>query len=249
VLHLAGEPGVRASFGAAFARYVHNNVLATQRLLDAVAARPDEAPRVVLASSSSVYGEAERRPTSESAVPAPVSPYGVTKLGAEELCAAYERSHGLDVVRLRYFSVYGPRQRPDMAFARFCAAALDGRPLTVLGDGRQTRDFTYVADVVAATRAAASARGARGRVINVGGGAATSLREVVELLGELAGRPLGVAFEDAQTGDVRHTAADVRRAAELLAWQPRTALADGLRAQWDWAAAASRTAAAPERAA
>jgi UDP-glucuronate 4-epimerase len=236
VFHLAGEPGVRASFGPAFERYVRNNVLATQRLLDAVARCGR--PRVVLASSSSVYGESLSRPTPETATPAPVSPYGVTKLTAEQLAGAYGRSHGLDVVRLRYFSVYGPRQRPDMACARFCAAALEGRAITVLGDGRQTRDFTYVSDVVAATRAAGVAARASGATLNVGGGSATSLRDVIDLLSDLAAQPVDVEHEEAVTGDVRHTAASNQCAAATLGWAPRVGLADGLRAQWEWASAA-----------
>ena len=153
VFHLAAEPGVRSSWGDRFESYERNNIAATHQLLEAAKLVPEK--RFVYASSSSVYGQAEMLPTPESTTPRPFSPYGVTKLAAEHLCDAYHRNFGVALVSLRYFSVYGPRQRPDMAFNIFCRAALDGQPLHVYGDGGQTRDFTYVADVVAATRAAA----------------------------------------------------------------------------------------------
>ena len=171
VFHLAGEPGVRASWGPRFDRYTHHNVQATQRLLEAAR---DTDVRFVYASSSSVYGDALKLPTHEDETPRPLSPYGVTKLAAEHLCVLYGEEHGVDTVALRYFSVYGPRQRPDMAFRRFCEAIVEGQPIEVFGDGRQTRDFTFVGDIVAGTRAAAEADTAPGRVYNLGGGNRTS---------------------------------------------------------------------------
>ena len=233
IFHLAAEPGVRASWGRRFEAYLRNNVLATQHLLEAASARPDV--RFVLASSSSVYGQADAFPTPESALPRPHSPYGTTKLAAEHLCRTYHANFGLHTVVLRYFTVYGPRQRPDMAFAAFSRAALAGEPITIFGDGRQTRDFTYVADVVSATRTAAASAEAVGGTFNLGGGAQISVAEVVELLGSFAGRPLDVRRQPERHGDVRDTVADTAAARRSLAFAPSTVFADGLRAQFDWA--------------
>ena len=236
VFHLAAEPGVRPSWGRRFDRYVHNNVVATQRLLEVSAERPER--RFVYASSSSVYGDAAGLPTLEDALPRPLSPYGVTKLAAEQLCALYHAERGVQAVALRFFSVYGPRQRPDMAFRRFCRAALDGAPIRLFGDGRQTRDFTYVADVVAGLRAAAAAPGAPGRVYNIGGGDRVSLNRALELLAAAAGRPLDVRRQARETGDVLHTGADIARARAELGFDPATGLEAGLRAELDWLARA-----------
>jgi UDP-glucuronate 4-epimerase len=235
VFHLAAEPGVRTSWGARFDSYLRNNVLATQRLLEVARDYPDL--RFVYASSSSIYGDAEELPTREDATPAPFSPYGVSKLAAEQLCTLYHRNHGSHTVSLRYFSVYGPRQRPDMAFNRFCRAALEGRPITVFGDGEQTRDFTFVHDVVRATRAAGMAPAAVGNVFNVGGGSRVSVNDALELLRVLADRPLDVRYEARESGDVRDTGADTTRARRDLGFAPRTPFADGLRAEWEWTAA------------
>jgi UDP-glucuronate 4-epimerase len=232
VFHLAAEPGVRASWGTRFDRYVRNNVAATQRLLEASAAEPER--RIVYASSSSVYGDAEQLPTPEDATPQPLSPYGVTKLAAEQLCRLYHAEHGVDAVALRFFSVYGPRQRPDMAFRRFCEAATEGRPIELFGDGRQTRDFTYVADVVAATRAAAAAPGVGGSAYNIGGGARVSLNGALERLAAIAGRPLDVRRRGREDGDVRHTGAAIARARAELGFAPATALERGLAAEFEW---------------
>src|SRR3954451_7080491 len=180
VFHLAAEPGVRSSWGPRFDNYQHNNVVATQRLLEAARRTPEK--RFVYASSSSIYGQAEALPTPETTVPRPFSPYGVTKLAAEHLCEAYHGNFGVSAVSLRYFSVYGPRQRPDMAFNTFCRAAIAGRPLTLFGDGGETRAFTYVGDGAAATRAAAEAPGAVAGVYNVGGGSRVSVNEAIQLL-------------------------------------------------------------------
>ncbi len=230
VYHLAGEPGVRASWGRRFDRYTHHNVAATQRLLEAARGRPGL--RVVYASSSSVYGDALALPTREDVTPRPLSPYGVTKLAAEHMCGLYREEHGLDTVSLRYFSVYGPRQRPDMAFRRFCEAVVAGRPIELFGDGRQTRDFTYVADIVAATRAAGEGRASG--VLNVGGGGAVSLNRTLELLAGIAGRPLDVRRGARESGDVQDTGADISRARARLGYAPATTVADGLAAEFDW---------------
>jgi len=231
VFHLAGQPGVRASWGHDFEHYVRRNVLATQRVLEAGA---DTGLRVVLASSSSVYGDAERYPTPESAVPQPLSPYGITKLACEDLVRAYVRSSGLEAIVLRYFTVYGPRQRPDMAFTRMLHALAEGGAFEVYGDGSQSRGFTYVADAVAAT-VQAMERAPAGAVYNVGGGSEASMLEAITTAEQVSGRTLETRFLPAAAGDVRRTAADTTRIREALGWIPRVSLDDGLRAQWEWA--------------
>jgi|GEM_PF-56597 UDP-glucuronate 4-epimerase len=228
VYHLAGQPGVRRSFGEGFHHYLHHNVRGTQRLLEVAAGCDLQA--FVYASSSSVYGDQEVYPAREDAPVRPVSPYGATKVITEQLANAFWRSQGVPVVGLRYFTVYGPRQRPDMAFSRFLERALAGQPLTVLGDGRQVREFTYVDDVVSATIAAAE-RGERGSVYNVGGGQAVALLDVIAMLEGLLGHPLAVEHEEASVGDPRRTEADVTRAKLDLGYQPATNLEQGLAAQ------------------
>lgn len=225
VFHLAGQPGVRNSWGAGFSAYVTENLLATQHLLEALARRP--IPTVV-ASSSSVYGENDGRPLAEDTPLRPVSPYGMTKAAAEQLIDVYRRDRGVPVVCLRYFTVFGPRQRPDMAFQRFVDALERERPLRIFGSGHQTRDFTYVDDVVAATIAAI---GAPSPVYNVGGGTPASVNEVVTLLQELTGKQGQVVHEDSARGDVYRTWADTSLLRDEVGWQPRTTLADGLIAQ------------------
>jgi UDP-glucuronate 4-epimerase len=228
VYHLAAQPGVRNSWGDAFGSYVRNNIVATQRLLEAM--RGSRA-RIVFASSSSVYGDADRYPTPEDCAPQPISPYGVTKLCSEQLVMAYRRSAGLDARCVRYFTVYGPRQRPDMAFSRFIAAARRGDPVEVYGDGEQVRDFTFVADAVEATIRAGSVGDAGEAVFNVGGGSRVSVRGVLATLGEILGRRIDIRDFPPQPGDVRETGADLRRAEAILAWHPTVSLDDGLRAQ------------------
>jgi UDP-glucose 4-epimerase len=232
IFHLAAEPGVRTSWGSHFDSYVHNNVLATQRLLEAV--RSSSRARIVYASSSSVYGQAERLPTPEDTIPRPFSPYGVTKLAAEHLCHLYRENYGVDVVCLRYFSVFGPRQRPDMAFHRFCRAALEGTPLRILGDGSQSRDFTFVSDVVEATLAAAVAPTASGGTYNVGAGSDVTLKTAIEALESVIGRRVEVSFSTKDYGDVASTGADIAKAREDLQYKPQTSFQDGLRAELEW---------------
>jgi len=230
VFHLAAQAGVR-SFGDVFPLYVRRNVLATQRVLEAAAAAK---VRVVLASSSSVYGEAEAYPTPEDSVPRPISPYGITKLACEHLARAYALGFGLDAVVLRYFTVYGPRQRPDMFFRRVCEALLAGTTFEIYGSGEQSRSFTYVGDAVEATIAAME-RAPAGAVYNVGGGEEASMLEAIALLERIAGRSLETRRLDAARGDVARTKADVSRIRDALGWSPRTSLEDGLTAMWSWA--------------
>jgi UDP-glucose 4-epimerase len=231
VFHLAAQAGVRASWGREFAHYTDHNVLATQRLLEA--ARAASGLRVVYASSSSVYGDAPSLPLREDARCEPVSPYGVTKLAAENLSVLYERNFGLAVASLRYFTVYGPRQRPDMAFHRFLKAARDGEPIHVYGDGTQTRDFTFVSDIVAATRAAANS-GRPGAVYNVGGGERVVLNDVLKLIEDVTARRLTVIRDDVQKGDMRDTFADTTAARRDLGFRSTVSLAEGLGREWQW---------------
>jgi nucleoside-diphosphate-sugar epimerase len=228
VFHLAAQAGVR-SFGDVFPVYVRRNLIATQRVLEACV-RADA--RLVFASSSSVYGEAEVYPTREDAQPRPISPYGITKLGCEQLAYAYRA----DAVVLRYFTVYGPRQRPDMFFRRVCEALLEGGDFEIYGTGEQSRSFTYVSDVVGATIAAME-RAPAGAVYNVGGGDEASMLEAIALLERISGRTLDVRHVAAARGDVSRTKADVTRIRAALGWAPETALADGLEAMWSWASA------------
>lgn len=233
VYHLAAQAGVRKSWGADFAAYTSHNVDATQRLLEAVKDR--SLHRFVYASSSSVYGDIVAIPMREDVMVQPVSPYGVTKLAAEHLCYLYKVNYGVPTVSLRFFTVYGPRQRPDMAFHRFIRAALTGRPITLYGDGGQTRDFTFVHDIVAANLAAGD-RGRPGAVYNIGGGNRVSMLEVIDLIGRITGRPLDVRREPTQKGDMRDTFADTTRAKADLGFAPSASLEDGLRAECEWMA-------------
>ena len=235
VFHLAAQAGVRGSWGDTFAIYVRENILATQRLFEAAARAK---VRIVMASSSSVYGNAEEYPTREDTSPRPVSPYGVSKLACESLAQTYSECFGLGVVSLRYFTVYGPRQRPDMAFSRIISALLGGDPFRVFGTGEQSRDFTYVDDAVAATLAAMNG-GPGSAVYNVGGGSETSLGEVVALCERMAGRRLEVRHEPSAAGDVRRTAADTGLIRAQLGWTPQTSLEEGLTAQLEAARSAA----------
>ena len=231
VFHLAGQPGVK-SFGGVFPVYVRQNVLASQRLFEVSASA---SVRTVLASSSSIYGDAESYPTPEDAAPRPLSPYGITKLACEHLAQAYLKEFELDVVTVRYFTIYGPRQRPDMAFTKMTSCLAEGRPFELYGDGSQSRSFTFVDDAVDATIAAME-RGSSGAVYNVGGGSEVSMLEAIETLGVIAGRRLEVIRSSRREGDAKRTAADTSRIRQELAWSPTTAFEDGLAAQWRWAA-------------
>jgi UDP-glucose 4-epimerase len=230
VFHQAAQAGVRASWGAGFTPYLHDNIHATQRLLDALKGQPLR--KLVYASSSSVYGDAPL-PMRETVRPQPVSPYGVTKLAAEHLCHLYHTNYGLPTVALRYFTVYGPRQRPDMGIHKFIGAIAAGETISVYGDGSQSRDFTYVADIVRANLLAALGP-VEGVAINVGGGARITLRTLLDLLQEIIGRRVHLAHLSGQKGDVGHTGADCSRAHRLLHFSPSVALADGLRRQVAW---------------
>jgi len=232
VFHLAGQPGV-ASFGVVFPVYVRQNVLASQRLFEAASSAQT---RVVFASSSSIYGDAESYPTPEDTAPRPLSPYGITKLAAEHLGSAYASEFGLDHVVVRYFTIYGPRQRPDMAFTKMVTCLAEGRPFELHGDGSQSRSFTYVDDAVEATIAAMEQAPA-GAVYNVGGGTEVSMLDAVEMLGRIASRRLELVRRPRRQGDATRTAADTTRIRAALGWEPATPFEEGLAAQWRWAAA------------
>ncbi len=231
VFHQAAQAGVRASWGSHFDEYVDHNVRATQRLLEA--SRGRALRRFVYASSSSVYGETRELPMREEHPTRPVSPYGVTKLAGENLCLLYRREAAIPAVCLRYFTVYGPRQRPDMAFHRFIRAALRGEPIEVYGNGTQTRDFTYIDDAVAANVAAASYDGDEA-VFNIGGGQRASINRVLDIIGSHPGTTLDVRYRDRQPGDVTHTYADVTRARNELGFEPRVGLEDGIAREVEW---------------
>jgi UDP-glucose 4-epimerase len=233
VFHLAAQAGVRKSWGRDFAVYTTNNIEATQVLLEA--SKSATIDRFVYASSSSIYGDNVSIPMREDALPQPVSPYGVSKLAAEQLAYLYHAAYGVPTVSLRYFTVYGPRQRPDMGFHRFLRAAIRDEPITLYGDGEQTRDFTYVDDIVAATIAAAT-KGVPGRVYNVGGGSRVSVNDVLAMIGRLTGRPPQTVAGGEQKGDMRHTYADSTRARADLGFAPRVGLEEGLAAEYAWLA-------------
>ena len=232
MFHLAAQAGVRKSWGRDFAVYTENNIEATQCLLEAVCATPG-IERLVYASSSSVYGDNAAMPMREDALPQPVSPYGVSELAAEQLCYLYFANYGVPAVSLRYFTVYGPRQRPDMGFHKFLRATIRGEPITLYGDGEQTRDFTFVDDAVSATVAAAT-RGVPGRVYNIGGGSRVSINQVLAMVGRVSGRRPQVTVDPVQKGDMRHTFADTSLARADLGFRPAVELEAGLAAEYRW---------------
>jgi len=231
VFHLAAQAGVRKSWGRDFAVYTINNIEATQTLLEACAGV--KLDRLVYASSSSVYGDHVPLPMREDALPQPVSPYGVSKLAAEQLCYLYFSNYGVPATSLRYFTVYGPRQRPDMAFHRFLQATQRGEQIRLFGDGNQTRDFTFVADAVSAT-VAAGQKGVPGRVYNIGGGSRVSVNQVLEMIGRVSGRQPRVTVDPVQKGDMRHTFADTTLARADLGFTPSVGLEEGLAAEYQW---------------
>jgi UDP-glucose 4-epimerase len=231
VFHLADRSGIRSTRRNQFDDYVRDNLLATQRLLEVVGTATIR--RFVYAGSSSIYGAAERLPTKESNLPRPLSAYGMTKLAAENMVHLFGHNHGLPAVTLRYFNVYGPRQRPDMAIARFIQGLVDGTPVEIFGDGEQTRDFTYVDDVVDATLRAATAN-VSGKILNVGGGSRATVNAVLGLLEEISGATAHRAYLPAAPEDHRHGGASINLARQYLAWEPRVSLRDGLARQWSW---------------
>ncbi|HYB97949.1 MAG TPA: NAD-dependent epimerase/dehydratase family protein [Candidatus Limnocylindrales bacterium] len=231
VFHQAAQAGVRSSWGEEFRIYSDNNIFATQRLLEACRKRPLR--KLVYASSSSVYGDTTDLPMRETGMPRPVSPYGVSKLAAEHLVWLYHISYGLPTVSLRYFTVYGPRQRPDMAFHRFINSVAADKPIVLYGDGEQSRDFTFVEDIVRANIAAAEGKIA-GAVLNIGGGSRTTVNEVIATIGHILGKTPQVDRREVQRGDVRHTAADMSAAQRAIGFAPQVQLADGLARQAAW---------------
>ncbi|WP_413199774.1 NAD-dependent epimerase/dehydratase family protein [Nostoc piscinale] len=233
IYHQAAQAGVRASWGDGFRAYTERNINSTQVLLEA-AKDAKHLKRLVFASTSSVYGDAETLPTHESICPHPVSPYGITKLAAERLCGLYQKNFNVPIVALRYFTVYGPRQRPDMAFHKFFKAILQNEAIPIYGDGQQTRDFTFVSDVVAANLAAASAAEAVGKIFNIGGGSRVVLTEVLDTMAEIVGQPIKKNYIEKAMGDARHTAADISQAQKILGYQPQVSLREGLTQEWQW---------------
>ena len=232
VFHQAAQAGVRASWGREFASYVHHNILATQRLLERY--RGAALERFVYASSSSVYGDAERHPTDEALLPRPFSPYGVTKLAGEHLVLLYGRNFGMPVSALRYFTVYGPRQRPDMAFHRFCRALLQGDEILVYGDGRQSRDFTFIEDAIEAN-VRAWKRSAPQGVYNIGGGSQVEVLEAIAILGRALATEPRLRFEPLPPGDPLRTRADATRLQADLGYTTRVGIEAGLAAEAEWA--------------
>lgn len=233
IYHQAAQAGVRASWGQSFHTYTERNINVTQVLLEA-AKDAKHLKRLVFASSSSVYGDAETLPTHESICPQPVSPYGITKLAAERLCGLYYKNFGVPFTALRYFTVYGPRQRPDMAFHKFFKSVLLEQPIPIYGDGQQTRDYTFISDAIAANLAAVTVSAAVGEIFNIGGGSRVVLTEVIDTMEKIVGRPIRKNHIATAMGDARHTAADVSKAQKLLGYQPQVTLVDGLTQEWQW---------------
>ena len=231
VFHEAAQPGVRASWGKSFSIYVEDNILATQRLLESL--KDKKIKKLVYASSSSVYGDAEKLPTKEIFTPKPVSPYGVTKLAAENLCYLYSKNYGIPTISLRYFTVYGPRQRPDMAFNKFIRSIIKNEEIVVYGNGEQTRDFTYVSDVIDANISAASS-GGNGEVFNIGGGSRISVNGIIKILEDISGKKAKVKYLENQKGDVAHTSADISKAKAALRYSPKIDIKTGLEKEYEW---------------
>jgi len=233
VYHQAAQAGVRASWGQDFHHYTERNINATQVILEGAKHVPS-LQRIVYASSSSIYGNAIAMPTPETLCPQPVSPYGITKLAGERLCWLYQQNFGIPTTALRYFTVYGPRQRPDMAFHKFFKAAIEGEAISIYGDGQQTRDYTYVKDAVAANLAAGKVPKAIGEVFNIGGGSRVTLMELLAIMERIIEQPIRKNYVAKAAGDARHTSADVSKAKKILSYSPQVSLADGLAQQWQW---------------
>ncbi|VEP18336.1 Uncharacterized UDP-glucose epimerase YtcB [Hyella patelloides LEGE 07179] len=233
IYHQAAQAGVRASWGDSFRNYTERNINATQVILEA-AKEYGSLKRFVYASTSSVYGNAETMPTDEKVPPQPVSPYGITKLAAERMCWLYYQNFNVPITALRYFTVYGPRQRPDMAFHKFFKAAIEERAISIYGDGQQTRDFTFVSDAVAANLAAASVPEAIGEIFNIGGGSRAVLMDVLATMEQVIGKPIKKEYVARARGDARHTSADISKAKKILGYNPQVSLAEGLAKEWMW---------------
>lgn len=231
IYHLAAQAGVRASWGTEFEAYVTHNIRATQNILESLKDRGDK--RLVFASSSSVYGKTQVLPTPEDVILAPNSPYGATKVTGEHLCALYRENWGVNYAALRYFTVYGPRQRPDMGFHKFIRAILEDRPMDIFGDGSQSRDCTYVADIVEATVQAGDTR-TPSQVFNVGGGSRRPLHDILEILQDVLGKRAQINYTSVERGDVPHTHADISRSASEFGYNPRTSVEDGLEREARW---------------
>lgn len=233
VYHQAAQAGVRASWGESFRHYTERNINATQIILEAAKETPS-LKRLVYASTSSVYGNAETMPTSETVPPQPVSPYGITKLAAERMCWLYHQNFNVPITALRYFTVYGPRQRPDMAFHKFFKAAIKDEAISIYGDGQQTRDFTFISDAVEANLAVATVPEAVGEIFNIGGGSRAVLMDVLATMENVIGQPLKKEFIDKARGDARHTSADISKAKRILGYNPQVSLKEGLTQEWEW---------------
>ena len=235
VFHQAAQAGVRASWGSYFTTYANNNITASQRLLELARVSPNMQglKKIVYASSSSIYGSAEKLPTSELVTPSPVSPYGVTKLAAEHLMVLYSKEFGVPTTSLRYFTVYGPRQRPDMAFHIFSKAILKGEPIYINGDGEQSRDFTFIDDIVQANISAGLSSGS-GDVYNIGGGDRVTVNQVISMLEDIAGKKLEVIYRERQKGDAAHTGSDCKLAEKNLGYKPKVSLREGLERELRW---------------
>ena len=233
IYHQAAQAGVRASWGKSFSFYTERNITATQVLLEA-AKNQTNLQRFVYASSSSIYGNAETFPTPENICPQPVSPYGITKLVGEQLCNLYHQNFAVPTTCLRYFTVYGPHQRPDMAFHKFFQLILNRQPIPIYGDGQQTRDFTFISDAIAANLLAGSVPAAVGEIFNIGGGSRVVLTEIIDTIENIVGQPVKRDYLEKAMGDARHTSADVTKAKTILGYQPLVALAEGLEREWQW---------------
>lgn len=233
IYHQAAQAGVRASWGDSFRHYTERNINATQVILEAARKAP-ALQRFVYASTSSVYGNAETMPTDETVPPQPVSPYGITKLAAERMCWLYHQNFNVPVTALRYFTVYGPRQRPDMAFHKFFKAAIKDEAISIYGDGQQTRDFTFVSDAIAANLAAATVPEAVGEIFNIGGGSRAVLMDVLATMEDVIGHPIKKEYVARARGDARHTSADISKARSILGYNPQVPLSEGLAKEWEW---------------
>jgi len=231
IYHLAAQAGVRASWGRSFSIYTKDNIEATQRLLEA--AKDLRIKKFIFASSSSVYGYSPELPMSETSLLFPYSPYGVTKLAAENLCFLYHKNYGVPTVSLRFFTVYGPGQRPDMAFHKFLKCVMEGKPLPIFGDGKQTRDFTYISDIIDANVACID-RGKAGETYNIGGGNRKKLKDLIPILEDICKKKIPLQWEKKQKGDVPHTLASIRKAQEDLDYNPGTDIREGLAKEWTW---------------